>query len=48
MFSLGSSPRLRQAGWVGITDAYEEGHGYLVIKLGGLIPVKNDDGPPHG
>jgi len=32
-------------GWVGVTDAYEEGHGYLVIKLGGLVPVKKMAGP---
>jgi hypothetical protein len=27
------------------TDAYEEGHGRLVVKLGGLIPVVNAHGP---
>jgi hypothetical protein len=32
-------------GWVGVTDAYEEGHGRLVIKLGGLVPMKKIAGP---
>jgi len=28
-----------------VTDAYEEGRGRLVVKLGGLIPVKKFSGP---
>lgn len=28
-----------------VTDAYEEGHGRLVVKLGGLIQVKKFSGP---
>jgi hypothetical protein len=28
-----------------VTDAYEEGHGRLVIKLGGVLPVKKITGP---
>jgi len=28
-----------------VTDAYEEGHGRLVVKLAGLIPVKKTVGP---
>ena len=32
-------------GWVDVTDAYERGHGYLVMKLGGLVPVKKIVGP---
>jgi hypothetical protein len=32
-------------GWVGVTDAYEEGHGRLFIKLGGVVPVKKMVGP---
>jgi hypothetical protein len=28
-----------------VTDAYEEGRGRLVVKLGGLIPVKRFSGP---
>jgi len=28
-----------------VTDAYEEGHGRLVVKLGGVLPVKNLTGP---
>jgi len=31
--------------WITVTDAYEEGHGRLVVKLGGLIPVKQETGP---
>ena len=27
-------------GSFGVTDAYEEGHGRLVVKLGGVLPVK--------
>jgi hypothetical protein len=30
-----------------VTDAYEEGHGRLVAKLGGLIPVANFHGPEY-
>lgn len=26
--------------FVAVTDAYEEGHGRLVVKLGGVIPVQ--------
>lgn len=29
----------------GVTDAYENGHGRLVIRAGGLIPVKKPTGP---
>lgn len=32
-------------GSTGVTDAYEEGHGRLVIKLGGVVPVKKMVGP---
>jgi hypothetical protein len=32
-------------GSVAVTDAYEEGHGRLVIKLGGVVPVKKVQGP---
>ncbi len=32
-------------GWVGVTDAYEESRGRLVIKLGGIVPVKKIAGP---
>jgi uncharacterized protein DUF6544 len=32
-------------GWIGVTDAYEGGHGRLVIKLGGIVPVKKIVGP---
>jgi hypothetical protein len=28
-----------------VTDAYEEGHGRLVVKLGGVLPVKKITGP---
>jgi hypothetical protein len=28
-----------------VTDAYEEGHGQLVVKLGGVLPVKKITGP---
>ena len=28
-----------------VTDAYEEGHGRLVVKLGGILPVKKVTGP---
>ena len=28
-----------------VTDAYEDGHGRLVVKLGGVIPVKRATGP---
>lgn len=28
-----------------VTDAYEEGHGRLVVKLGGVLPVKKVAGP---
>jgi hypothetical protein len=28
-----------------VTDAYEEGHGRLALKLGGLLPVKSMRGP---
>lgn len=28
-----------------VTDAYEEGHGCLVVKLGGVLPVKKLAGP---
>ena len=31
--------------WIGVTDAYEEGHGRLVVKLGGVIPVQKVQGP---
>jgi hypothetical protein len=31
--------------WFTITDAYEEGHGRLVVKLGGVMPVKQETGP---
>jgi hypothetical protein len=34
-----------QGGALGVTDAYEDGHGRLVIKLGGVIPVKRMTGP---
>jgi hypothetical protein len=27
-----------------VTDAYEQGHGRLVVKLGGILPVKNVTG----
>jgi len=39
--------RLRggRLGWLGVTDAYEEGRGQLVIKLGGVVPVKKFAGP---
>ena len=32
-------------GTISVTDAYEEGHGRLVVKLGGVIPVKKMTGP---
>jgi len=28
-----------------VTDAYEEGHGRLVVKLGGILPVQIIEGP---
>jgi hypothetical protein len=32
-------------GLISVTDAYEEGHGRLVVKLGGVIPVQKVQGP---
>ena len=32
-------------GMVAVTDAYEEGHGRVVVKLGGVIPVQRVLGP---
>jgi hypothetical protein len=32
-------------GLIAVTDAYEEGHGRLVAKLGGVIPVQKVVGP---
>ena len=32
-------------GLIAVTDAYEEGHGRLVVKLGGVIPVQSMRGP---
>jgi len=32
-------------GLIAVTDAYEEGHGRLVVKLGGVIPVQKVQGP---
>jgi hypothetical protein len=32
-------------GLISVTDAYEGGHGRLVLKLGGLIPVQKVQGP---
>jgi len=32
-------------GLITVTDAYEEGHGRLTVKLGGLIPVQSLRGP---
>jgi hypothetical protein len=32
-------------GWITVTDAYEDGHGWLALKLGGVIPVKKATGP---
>jgi len=32
-------------GLITLTDAYEEGHGRLVVKLGGVIPVQKVLGP---
>ncbi len=32
-------------GFVTVTDAYEEGHGRLAVKLGGIIPARNVTGP---
>ena len=32
-------------GLISVTDAYEGGHGRLVVKLGGLIPVQKVQGP---
>ncbi len=32
-------------GWIAVTDAYENGHGFLAVKLGGLLPVKKVTGP---
>ncbi|HYW43146.1 MAG TPA: DUF6544 family protein [Bryobacteraceae bacterium] len=34
-----------QGGALGVTDAYEDGRGRLVIKLGGVVPVKKMTGP---
>src|SRR5690348_6152722 len=34
-----------RSGWIGVTDAYEDGHGRLAMKLGGLIPIKTVRGP---
>jgi len=31
--------------WIAVTDAYEEGHGRLAVKLGGVIPVQKVRGP---
>jgi len=31
-------------GWITVTDAYEKGHGHLVVKLGGVIPVQKVQG----
>src|SRR5208282_1643877 len=31
-----------------VTDAYEEGHGRLVVKLGGILPVKKVTGQDAG
>ncbi len=30
--------------WFTITDAYSEGHGHLLVKLGGMVPVKQESG----
>jgi hypothetical protein len=32
-------------GWFSVTDAYEDGHGRLTIKVGGIVPVKSESGP---
>lgn len=32
-------------GWVTVTDAYEDGHGWLALKLAGVIPLKKAAGP---
>jgi len=32
-------------GWITVTDAYEKGHGRLVVKLGGVIPAERVRGP---
>jgi len=32
-------------GWVKIRESYEDGHGRLALKLGGVIPVKTAHGP---
>jgi uncharacterized protein DUF6920 len=32
-------------GWFSVTDAYEEAHGRLVVRLGGVIPVRKVLGP---
>jgi hypothetical protein len=32
-------------GLISVTDAYEEGRGRLVVKLGGVIPVQKVEGP---
>ena len=34
-----------RTGWITVTDAYEEGLGRLVVKLGGVIPVELVRGP---
>ena len=34
-----------QMGLIAVTDAYEEGRGRLVVKLGGVIPVQSMRGP---
>jgi hypothetical protein len=34
-------------GFIAVTDAYEEGRGRLVVKLGGVIPVKKAQGPEY-
>lgn len=28
-----------------VVDAYEEGHGWLVVKIGGIVPLKKASGP---
>lgn len=37
--------RVRGSRLISVTDAYEEGRGRLVIKLGGVVPVKKMAGP---
>jgi len=34
-----------RVGWITVTDAYEEGHGRVEVKLGGVIPVERVRGP---